>query len=270
MFSSRENLDPNPANTTTGGDPMADSNAALPRDLKQIEDLHRFIDHTILHPTAQVVDIERLCAEAIKYDFHSVCVNGVWVPRCVDLLQGSNTSVCAVVGFPLGAVPTSVKLVEAKLYLAQGAREIDMVINLGKLLADDRRYVLDDIRELADLCKANSAILKVIIETCYLSNANDALAYKWKSLACDLAAQAGAHFVKTCTGFAKEDKIGATVEDVALMRHVVGESLGVKASGQIRDLNKALALIGAGASRIGASASVSIMQELSRANTTNA
>ena len=212
-------------------------------------DLARTIDHTLLRPDATVADIDRLCAEALEHGFASVCVNGSWVPRCAEVLTGSDVLVCAVIGFPLGAMATDVKVYEATRAVEQGAREIDMVLAVGALAGGDEEYVQRDIAAVADACHARAARLKVILETCLLEDAQ-------KVRACELAVAAQADFVKTSTGFSSA---GATVEDVALMRRVVGSSVGVKASGGVRDRHQAQRLIEAGASRLGASASVAIV-----------
>ena len=209
--------------------------------------LARFIDHTLLKPEAREQQIRQLCAEAREYRFASVCVNPCWIPLCVEELKDSGIPVCTVVGFPLGANAPIIKARETQQAVADGAREIDMVINVGRLLDDDLQYVYADIKAVVKA--AGSADVKVIIETCLLSN-------EQKVRACALAWAAGAHFVKTSTGF---NRAGATVEDVRLMRRTVGPSMGIKAAGGIRDHATALAMIKAGANRIGASASVAIV-----------
>ncbi|ADN02711.1 deoxyribose-phosphate aldolase [Spirochaeta thermophila] len=212
--------------------------------------LAKMIDHTLLKPTATRAQIEALCDEAVRYGFASVCVNSWWVPLAAKRLSGSGVMVCTVVGFPLGAASTEAKAYEAAQAVVQGAREVDMVINLGLLKGGEYDLVREDIRAVVDA--AAEAHVKVIIEACYLSDEE-------KRRACLLAEEAGAHFVKTSTGFGPS---GATVEDVRLMREVVGESLGVKAAGGIRSLETALAMIEAGASRLGTSSGVSIVAEL--------
>ncbi|MBK7642772.1 MAG: deoxyribose-phosphate aldolase [Planctomycetes bacterium] len=207
------------------------------------------IDHTLLRPDATAAEIDRLCAEALEHRFATVCVNGFWVKRCANRLAGSPVAVCTVVGFPLGAATTASKLFETRGALADGAREIDMVINLGALKSGEHAWVQAEIEELARVCHAGHAILKVILETALLDDGE-------KELAARLARSAGADFVKTSTGFAKG---GATVHDVELLRRVVGPQMGVKASGGVRDTHSARALLEAGATRIGASASVAIV-----------
>ncbi|MGO9239717.1 MAG: deoxyribose-phosphate aldolase [Bryobacteraceae bacterium] len=212
------------------------------------------IDHTILRPEATADDIRRVCAEARQYGFSSVCVNPVRVALAAAELRGSAVKVCSVAGFPLGATPTQAKLCEAELALRAGAQEIDMVIHIGALKERDYRAVKSDVQSLAALCHAAGARLKVIIETCLLDNAE-------KVAACALAKLAGADFVKTSTGFAPA---GATAADVALMRRVVGPEMGVKAAGGVRTLADLQSMVAAGASRIGASSSVRIMQAVAR------
>lgn len=219
-------------------------------------EIAKIIDHTLLKPVATQEDIVKLCNEAMEYGFASVCVNPFFVPLAFDLLKDSAVLVCAVIGFPLGSTTTTVKAFEAEEAVKNGAREIDMVINIGALKKHREDVVLRDIIAVVEAGrKANSeAITKVIIETCYLNRAE-------KILACQLAQKAGAHFVKTSTGFGSG---GATVEDISLMRETVGQEMGVKASGGIRNLQQVLDMIKAGASRIGASAGVDIIKELVR------
>ncbi|MCE1196023.1 deoxyribose-phosphate aldolase [bacterium] len=207
------------------------------------------IDHTLLKATATETQIRTLCAEARTHRFASVCVNPGWVPLCAAELAGSGVPVCTVVGFPLGANASEIKAAEARLAIAQGAREIDMVINIGRAKAGEWAGVEEDIRAVVQASKP--ALVKVIIETCYL-NAEE------KAKACLAAKAAGADYVKTSTGFGTG---GATVEDVALMRATVGERMKVKASGGVRTRAEAIAMLNAGASRIGASAGVSIVAE---------
>lgn len=209
------------------------------------------IDHTLLKPDATAADIRRVCTEALKFGFATVCVNPCWVKLAAAELDGSPVKVCTVVGFPLGANSTETKSFETILALQQGAREIDMVINIGALRGGERELVRSDIQSVSAATHANGAILKVIIETALLDDAQ-------KVLACRIAQDAGADFVKTSTGFSKG---GATAEDVALMRRTVGKALGVKASGGIRTLADLKAMVAAGANRIGASASVRIIRE---------
>ncbi len=212
------------------------------------------IDHTILRPDATAEEIRQVCAEARQYGFSSVCVNPARVALAAAELGGSGVKVCSVAGFPLGATPTETKLHEAGFAIREGAREIDMVIHIGALKERDYQAVKSDIQSVAQLCHAGGARLKVIIETCLLDDAE-------KVAACALAKMAGADFVKTSTGFSKA---GATAADVALMRRVVGWEMGVKAAGGIRTLEDLRAMVAAGASRIGASASVRIMEAASR------
>lgn len=212
--------------------------------------LAKYIDHTLLKPDADAAQVKSLCEEALKYGFASVCVNSCHADLVAGMLSGSGVKTCCVVGFPLGAVLTEAKAFETKAAVARGAQEIDMVINIGALKSGNRSLAQDDI--IAVVAAANKkALVKVIIEACLLTDAE-------KVLACELAKAAGADFVKTSTGFSVG---GATVGDVALMRKAVGPDMGVKASGGIRDLDTALSMIQAGATRIGASASVRIMQE---------
>lgn len=212
-------------------------------------DIAGYIDHTVLAADATKERIESLCREAAEYGFASVCVNSCWVPLASRLLEGSSSKVCTVVGFPLGAMESSAKAFEARNAVEGGADEIDMVINVGFLKSGMTDEVLEDIKAVRKACEGHT--LKVIIETCLLSDEE-------KRIACELSEKAGADYVKTSTGFSTG---GATVEDVRLMRSVVGDRLGVKASGGIRDYKTALAMIEEGASRIGASAGVRIVKE---------
>ena len=213
------------------------------------------IDHTLLKPDATRQEIEALCREASEYGFASVCVNPTWVALCARLLGGEShkaaTVVCSVVGFPLGATTADTKHYETRRAIFDGAREIDMVINVGALKSGDVRVVERDIEAVTAPCRESGAISKVIIEAALLSDDE-------KVTACTLAKAAGADFVKTSTGFGPG---GATVADVALMRRVVGEEMGVKAAGGVRDLEGLKAMVAAGATRIGASAGVRIVQE---------
>ena len=211
--------------------------------------IQRFIDHTLLAADATKEKIEKLCKEALEYHFASVCVNSCWVKLASEILSGSDVAVCTVVGFPLGAMDTESKAYEAEKAVADGADEIDMVINIGYLKSGMTSGVLEDIKAVRKATEGK--VLKVIIETCLLSDDE-------KRTACELSAEAGADFVKTSTGFSTG---GATEHDVALMRSVVGDKLGVKASGGIRDYKKAKAMIDAGANRIGASAGIAIVKE---------
>lgn len=217
--------------------------------------LARYIDHTLLKPEATAAQIDQLCEEARRYHFMAVCVNPVWVQRCVSLLSRTDTRVAAVAGFPLGATLPEVKAFEAQQLVEAGAHEIDMVINLGALKGRDYALVERDIATVVRAAQAGGALTKVIIEAALLDDEE-------KKIACQLACTAGAEFVKTSTGFSSS---GATVQDVSLMRQVVGPGVGVKAAGGIRTFADALAMIAAGANRIGASASVKIVQEAEQA-----
>jgi deoxyribose-phosphate aldolase len=209
------------------------------------------IDHTLLKPDATQKDIEQLCAEAAQYQFASVCVNPTWVALCASRLRGTSVRVCSVVGFPLGATTADTKHYETRRAIFDGASEIDMVINIGALKSGDLRVVERDIEAVAAPCREAGVISKVIIEAALLTNEE-------KITACTLAKAAGADFVKTSTGFASG---GATAADVALMRSVVGAEMGVKAAGGVRDLGGLKAMVAAGATRVGASAGVRIVQE---------
>ncbi|MBK9165148.1 MAG: deoxyribose-phosphate aldolase [Acidobacteria bacterium] len=209
------------------------------------------IDHTLLKPEASDADIRRLCEEAAKYGFASVCVNPAWVKTSAEILRGTAIPVCTVIGFPLGATLPDVKAFEARRVIFNGAREVDMVINIGALKSGDDCAVEDDIRAVASAAHENGVLCKVIIETALLTDEE-------KVRACLAAKNAGADFVKTSTGFAKG---GATVDDVALMRRTVGSGLGVKASGGVKGIEDAKAMVAAGATRIGASVGVKIAQE---------
>jgi deoxyribose-phosphate aldolase len=208
------------------------------------------MDHTLLRPEATAADIRKVCAEARKYGFASVCVNPYWVPLVASELAGSMVKVCCVAGFPLGANATRVKVAETEAAVRDGAREIDMVINIGELRGGNPDAVREDIRGVVNAAHAFGAIVKVILETALLDDPQ-------KTVACTLAKGAGADFVKTSTGFGPG---GATVHDVELMRRAVGDAMGVKASGGIRTLEDARKMIAAGATRIGARASVSIVE----------
>lgn len=211
------------------------------------------IDHTLLKPEATENDIKKLCNEAIQFGFASVCVNPAWVKKASEFLSGSNVPVCTVIGFPLGATLPDVKAYEARRAIFNGAREVDMVINIGALKSNDDCTVEDDIRAVAEAAHENGILLKVIIETALLTDDE-------KVRACLASKNAGADFVKTSTGFAKG---GATADDVALMRRTVGSALGVKASGGVKGIDDARAMFEAGATRIGASVGVKIAQEAS-------
>src|SRR5213083_2883912 len=209
------------------------------------------IDHTLLKPDATRQNIEDLCREAAQFKFATVCVNPTWVALCARLLAGSGVGVCSVVGFPLGATTADAKGYETQRAIFDGAREIDMVINVGALKSGDLRVVERDIESVTGPCRSCGALSKVIIEAALLTDAE-------KVTACTLAKAAGADYVKTSTGFGPG---GATAADVALMRRVVGAEMGVKAAGGIRDLDALKAMIAAGATRVGASAGVRIVQE---------
>ena len=212
----------------------------------------RYIDHTNLKPYATRGDIIRLCDEAVQYGFYAVCINPYRVKLAKDYLKEKNADVkvASVIGFPLGATPTEIKVAESRRALEDGADELDMVINIGALKDRDYDYVKKDIAEVVRVAHERGAKVKVIIETCYLTDEE-------KVKACELAKEAGADFVKTSTGFGSG---GATVEDVMLMRKTVGPEMGVKAAGGIRTYEQALAMIEAGATRIGASSGVKIVQ----------
>ena len=216
------------------------------------------IDHTLLKPEATEDDIRRLCEEAARFHFASVCVNPTWVRSAACHLRGSGVPVCTVIGFPLGATLPDVKAYEARRAIYDGAREVDMVINIGALKSGDDCAVEHDIRSVAEAAHEYEVTCKVIIETALLTDEE-------KIRACLAAKSAGADFVKTSTGFSKG---GATVADIALMRQVVGSDLGVKASGGVKGLEDARALVEAGATRIGASVGVKIAQEAGGAKTT--
>lgn len=209
------------------------------------------IDHTLLKPDATRADIERLCREAAEFHFATVCVNPTWVATAARLVRGSGVGVCSVVGFPLGATPADVKNYETRRAIFDGATEIDMVINIGALKSGDLRTVERDIDSVVEPCRQCGVMSKVIIEAALLTDDE-------KITACTLAKAAGADFVKTSTGFASG---GATAADVALMRRVVGTDMGVKAAGGVRDLEGLKAMVAAGATRVGASAGVKIVQE---------
>jgi deoxyribose-phosphate aldolase len=213
------------------------------------------IDHTLLKPDATRQQIEELCHEAARFKFATVCVNPTWVGTCAKLLQGSGVLVCSVVGFPLGATTADVKGYETQRAIFDGAREIDMVINVGALKSGDLRAVEKDIEAVVAPCRACGVLSKVIIEAALLSDDE-------KVTACTLAKAAAADYVKTSTGFGPG---GATVADVALMRRVVGADMGVKAAGGVRDLESVKAMIAAGATRVGASAGVKIVQQATSA-----
>ena len=214
-------------------------------------EIARMIDHTLLKPDASRDQLEKLCREAREHGFATVCVNPVWVRLCADLLRGCDTLVCTVVGFPLGATLPEVKQAETRQVIADGASEVDMVMNVGALKSGDFRLVARDIGGVATVCRGAGVVSKVIIEAALLNDDE-------KVRACVLVKAAGADFVKTSTGFGPG---GATVADVELMRRVVGPELGVKAAGGVRDLASAQQMISAGADRIGASVGVKIVGE---------
>jgi deoxyribose-phosphate aldolase len=231
---------------SAGAERISSTLGAIPGDLS----LAKLIDHTLLKPEATQQEIAQLCFEARKHNFASVCVNPTWVSLCAQLLQGSPVKVCTVIGFPLGATSSETKAFETETAIRQGATEIDMVINIGALKARDLELVAKDIRGVVSAAHARGYIVKVIIETALLTDEE-------KTIACLLAKEAGADFVKTSTGFASG---GATVHDVELMRKAVGPQMGVKASGGVRTYEDVEKMIKAGATRIGASAGVKIIQ----------
>jgi len=215
-----------------------------------IKNLARYIDHTLLKPEASLKDIERLCAEARSYNFYAVCVNGSWVTQARHFLDGSDVKVATVVGFPLGTTDSDTKRFETEAAIDNDAQEIDAVINIGRLKDADDEYVLRELRDVVEA--AAERPVKVIIETCLLTSAE-------KIRACRIVLDAGAQFVKTSTGFSTG---GATVADVKLLREIVGETFGVKAAGGIRDTQTALAMIEAGATRLGTSSGVVIVRSM--------
>jgi deoxyribose-phosphate aldolase len=210
-----------------------------------------YIDHTLLKPEATRDEIDKLCSEARNYNFASVCINPTWVRECAFRLYGSPVKVCTVIGFPLGATLPDVKVYETRRAIFDGATEIDMVINIGALKSGDDETAGRDIRGVVEAAHEACAIVQVIIETALLTDEE-------KVRACMLAKEAGADFVKTSTGFSRG---GATVNDIELMRRTVGSDVGVKAAGGVKDLASAREMIAAGATRIGASAGVKIVQE---------
>jgi deoxyribose-phosphate aldolase len=215
------------------------------------EELAAKIDHTLLKPAAKEQDIEKLCSEAREYHFWSVCVNSSWVSSVKRFLAGSGVKTCAVAGFPLGAMSTAAKAEEARIAVEDGADEIDMVINVGLLKSGKTGAVQEDIGAVKQACKGR--LLKVIIETCLLTDEE-------KVLACELAQKAGADFVKTSTGFSTA---GAVEADITLMRKSVPETMGVKASGGVKTYNDAVSMIAAGANRIGTSNGIAILEACS-------
>jgi deoxyribose-phosphate aldolase len=231
---------------SAGAERLSSTIGVIPQDMN----LARMIDHTLLKPDATQEQIAQLCFEARKHGFASVCINPTWVEMCAKLLEGSPVKICTVIGFPLGATSPEVKAFETQVALGHGASEIDMVINVGALKARDLDLVAKDIHGVVATAHAGKAIVKVIIEAILLTDEE-------KTIACILSKEAGADYVKTSTGFASG---GATVHDVALMRRVVGPEMGVKAAGGVRTYEDAENMIKAGASRIGASAGVKIIQ----------
>ncbi len=231
---------------SAGAERVSSTVGVIPQNL----DFARMIDHTLLKPEATPDQIAQLCFEARKYGFASVCINPTWVELCAKLLKGSAVKVCTVIGFPLGATAPEVKAFEAQNAIDHGATEIDMVINIGALKARDLDLVARDIRGVVTTGHARGALVKVILETVLLTDEE-------KTIACLLSKEAGADFVKTSTGFASG---GATVHDVALMRKAVGPEMGVKASGGVRTYEDVEKMVEAGATRIGASAGVKIVQ----------
>jgi deoxyribose-phosphate aldolase len=221
------------------------------------KDLAAFIDYTLLKPDATRVEIAKLCSEARQYQFYSVCINGSRVIECCELLQDSGVKVCTVVGFPLGASDSDSKRYETEAAIDNGAQEIDVVLNVGRLKEADHAYVLRELRDVAEA--ADDRPVKVILETCLLTREE-------KITACKLVLDSGADFVKTSTGFGSAN---GTIEDVKLFREIVGPQFGVKASGGIRDTRTALAMIEAGANRLGTSAGVAIVRSLATQPQTN-
>jgi deoxyribose-phosphate aldolase len=237
----------------------ADRVSALAPDGSIDRSIASLIDHTLLKADARYEDIRKICDEAKRYGFASVCINPSMVPIASGFLMDSPVSVCTVVGFPLGATLGEVKAFEAEASIVNGAREIDMVLNIGALKSKDLVTVSQDIQLVVKACHAREAICKVIIETAYLTDEE-------KISACSVAKASGADFVKTSTGFGPG---GASAKDVALMRSVVGEDVGVKASGGIRDWKMLQEMVQSGATRIGASASVKILQEAKSQSASN-
>jgi deoxyribose-phosphate aldolase len=231
---------------SAGAERLSSTLGVIPQDMN----LAKMIDHTLLKPDATQQEIAQLCFEARKHGFASVCVNPTWVSLCAQLLHGSPVKVCTVIGFPLGATSSETKSFETETAIRQGATEIDMVINIGALKARDLETVAKDIRGVVNVAHARNIIVKVIIETTLLTDEE-------KTIASLISKEAGADFVKTSTGFAGG---GATVHDVELMRKTVGPQMGVKASGGVRTFEDAASMIKAGATRIGASAGVKIIQ----------
>lgn len=220
-----------------------------------MKNIAQYIDHTILNADATDADVQRICLEAKEYNFKTVCIQPFWVSYAKDLFHDSDVGITTVIGFPLGANTTEIKVAEAELAVEQGASDVDMVINIGALKSEDYSTVAQDIKSVVDAV-AGRAIVKVIIETSLLTKTE-------KIRASELAKQAGADFVKTSTGFSTG---GATLEDIRLMRATVGPEMGVKASGGVRSYEDALAMIDAGATRIGASSGIAIVEDEAKAN----
>lgn len=220
-----------------------------------MNNMAKYIDHTILNADATEKDIQRICIEAKEYEFKTVCINPGWIDYAAHLLEGTNVGITTVIGFPLGANTSEIKAAEAKQAVEKGVSDVDMVINIGALKNEDYPTVLNDIKAVVDAVDGK-AITKVIIETSLLNKTE-------KIRACELAKQAGADFVKTSTGFSTG---GATLEDVKLMRATVGPKMGVKASGGVRSYKDAVAMIEAGATRIGASSGIAIVQGVADAS----
>ncbi len=214
-------------------------------------DIAKMLDHSTLQPFLTEADIRKGCELALKYDCASVCARPCDVPILAEMLKGSDVKVCTVIGFPHGSHETAIKVAEAKLALDEGCTELDMVINIGKMIAGDHLYVKNEIKLLADLAHEQGAILKVILETCYLTD-------EQKNICCRLAEEAGADFVKTSTGYGSK---GCTIDDLKLMRAAVSANVRVKGSGGIRDLDTVLSARAVGASRCGVSATAAIMAE---------
>lgn len=214
-------------------------------------DIAKMLDHSTLQPFLTEEDIRKGCELALKYDCASVCARPCDVPILAEMLKGSDVKVCTVIGFPHGSHETAIKVAEAKLALEEGCTELDMVINIGKMIAGDTLYVKNEIKLLADLAHQHGAILKVILETCYLTD-------EQKVTCCHLAEEAGADFVKTSTGYGSK---GCTIDDLKLMRAAVSANVRVKGSGGIRDLDTVLSARAVGASRCGVSATAAIMAE---------
>lgn len=214
-----------------------------------MKDITQYIDHTVLKADAVTADIDKICQEAVEYNFKTVCIQPYWVPYAVEQLAGSDVGITTVIGFPLGANTSEIKALEAKQALKDGATEVDMVINIGALKSEDYDTVFNDIKAVVDAV-AGEAVVKVIIETALLTKSE-------KVRASELAKKAQADFVKTSTGFSTG---GATIEDIKLMRATVGPDMGVKASGGVRDYADAIAMIEAGATRIGASSGIAIVE----------